>query len=322
MKKFGWALLCVVIVACKQQPKPAAASKIRVGHYVSGHWKYFRLYFKDSLVSGYRFDTYFKQIDSVSGTVTDSIRWENIDFSNGASYWPQSGAIRKNGDVFFKDSILLEKIAKKEFDNTVNEAFHPKLIDRDTTLLLGKYILHVQILNWNKEDFSGISTIRIKDKQTGGLLQTIDSNDFVFGPTIDIGYRDCNFDNRKDLVVPLGNVGSYMTRIYDYYLFDPVKNTFAYSEELSMIASTLGVEWDYKNRRVIANNRGSCCSHYVDAYKIIGGQFVKIKKMSAIMDNQENTVVVTETLKKGKWHKTTRTYTHEQFKRGHVYEKF
>lgn len=276
------------------------------------------------MVSCYRFDTSTRmQIDSVFGTVTDSIRWENFDFSNGTLYWPQSGVVRKNGNIFFeKDSMLLEKIPKKIFDSVVNNTFHPKLIDRDTTLIRGHFKLHVKILNCNQKDHSGISIVNITDRKSGRLVQTIESNQFVFWGNIDVSYADYNFDHHKDLAFCIGNRGSYGTIINDYFLYDAVQKQFVYSDDLNSIAGHLGVEWDHKNQRIIADSRGSCCSHYKDAYKVINGKFVKVKKMSVIMDNQENDVVEIQTLKNGKWHKTTRTYSEEQFKKARMYESF
>lgn len=266
---------------------------------------YYEFTIKDTMVLIKIFDTYHRDIDSSKGyTNKDTIAWDiNTDRDDGSYY--RNGLIDKKGNIQLGDSLALRLIPKKEFDSIIKEAFHPKLVDKQKVFVMDDYIFHIKVKGWDYHDSKGTTYVFVKDRKTKKLLQTIKSKDFVFDNELFLGFSDVNFDGKKDLGFYIGNLGNYGAPASNYYLFNAENQQFEYNYEFSMIL-VYGSESNEKDKTITRFSKGSCCTHYADKYKIEGTKFNIIRKM--FIEDDGNTTVTIEELKKGKWTKEIKHY--------------
>lgn len=267
--------------------------------------EYYQFTIKDTSVHLKIFDVYNKDIDSTTGCVSkNSIAWDlNTDRKDGSYYY--NGVIDKKGDILLDDSLALKSISKKVFDSVIEEAFHPKLVDKQKSFVIDDYIFDIKVKGWDYHNSKGETYVYIKDKKTKKLLQTIKSKNFVFNNELFLGYSDVNFDGKKDLAFYIGNLGNYGAPASDYYLFNSKNQHFEYNDEFSMIMS-YGCKSNNIDKTITRYSSGSLATHYAHKYKIDGNTFTLIKKM--FIESNADTTVIIEELKDGKWIKQVKQY--------------
>lgn len=333
MNKYFFPLFFTCLLffgSCKN--KSSVSKPIR--HFYHSGWKYYDITINDTLITGYEYNLYFRSKDSISGTLIDNkITWTQIDLSNNVSSNSNLGRFfsDKLEILLFsmyssKDTVVLTPITMKEFKHKIDSTFYPKLTERQKSITLDEYILDIKIKDWNYQDGTGKTEVHIKDRKTNVLIQIIKSDKFIFNSDIaGVDYSDMNFDNKKDLMFYIGNLGNKQSPMSYYYLYNDNTKQFEYNEYLSEnIMSGVGSSVNAKEKTITRYSTGSCCTHYADKYKVQGNKFTHIKKMlvehTGLSDRE--VVVTTENLVNGKWIKKEKIYTEKQADKIDFYKNF
>lgn len=275
-----------------------------------------QLDFNDTLMSGYMIWVYTKDSMRLKGTRNaESMAWNAIDAGDSVQFKyaiPKMGTDTLNGTRFSEmldesDKVTFIPLSKKSFDEKIAALYAPvKLITRNKTLSYGDYVFEVTINDYNDETFEGNTTVVVKDKATGREIQSIDSSNFLFNAHIDFTFADYNFDGYDDISFYNGRNGSYMTDTYDYYLFDPKAGKFIFNEELTDIATQVGIEFDEKKKLVYVFGKSGCCWHITQMYKPEGNKFSEIRRLTIAEDTKVEVKI--EHKKNGRWIKSEKTF--------------
>ena len=205
--------------------------------------------------------------------------------------------------VFGQKSFLL-KDASKNFDLKITVAgCEDDICEGKATVYLLK-----------KNQTAVVQTIQMPNiylelssdqKPTANLIELYGENNSG------IVFDDYNFDGAEDLALRNGNDGSYGGPSYDILLFSKATKKFVRNPRLTKLASeSLGLfTVDKKAKTLETFNKSGCCWHQTIRYQVTNNRPVKIYVFTedAAGANTDKVILTTETLKNGKWRKTTKT---------------
>ncbi|WP_233194623.1 hypothetical protein, partial [Aquimarina sp. I32.4] len=251
----------------------------------------YKINFNKDTLSGHviYLDQYLDEIDylPLQGLVTkDSVKWITERFNQ--DYFSNTGILSTTGEIKIQrnlvrtnekiDSVFLTKITLQDYKQKIQEALAPpELINIKKDTIIDNYLFELTVNNWNPETFYGNTTFIIKNKTTKKVLQTILSDNFWFNENLFFGFNtDYNFDGIKDLTFYNGNNGGYGTMTYDYYIYDINKDQFILNNDLSKIASGMGIEIVPDKKQIISYQKSGCCWHEKTTYAIINNKFCPI----------------------------------------------
>lgn len=276
---------------------------------------------------------YLDKIDSmpITGSIDESqIEWHS--YQKGYKRFYNSGIIDLNGEIKIArflpnelnqiDSVFLTRINVETYQNKITESLAPPaLITMARDTVIGNYIFELVVNNWNPKTFMGKTVLTIKDKTSKGIIQILKSDNFWFDRHLNFGYgSDYNFDKIPDLSFYTGNNGSYGSPSSDYYIFDPDKNEFIYSQQLAYIADGLSIEFDTEKRRIKTFNKSGCCYHIQEVYIVQQDSIVLMKQL--IEDEGINKLII-KSKSNQKWNtveKTLSDLTSEELSK--IYDNF
>lgn len=269
-----------------------------------------------------------KYLDSITplplkGTIKNTeVIWTSYQY--GDKRFLSSGQINSNNELSISrslirdsleiDSVFLKQINIETYNQKIKEAlFPPKLITLKKDTTINNFLFELKVENWNPKTFYGNTTLKIKDKTSKKLIQTLSSDNFWFNENLYFGYEtDYNFDTITDLSFYNGDNGGYSTMTFDYYLFDKEKELFIRNKQLEEIARGMGIEVDASNKRIISYFKSGCCTHLTEAYSVNKNKYTLIK--SLLVDELNNNIVIKDKVRE-KWKtikKPFSTFTNEQ----------
>ncbi|WP_300672620.1 hypothetical protein [Soonwooa sp.] len=185
----------------------------------------------------------------------------------------------------------------------------------------------ISVQNCEGDTCSGEGTIKLIDKKTKKIFQTLTSEDLYFylnknqkpsvnviemyGEQSPLIFGDFNFDGSEDVAVRNGNQGSYGGPSYDVYVYNSTKKQYVLSEELTDLTyENLGMfETDSSKKRITTYAKSGCCWHIKTEYEVVPKKgLVKVSEFEEDATGGENVKVITRNLVKGKWQTKTKTY--------------
>ena len=146
---------------------------------------------------------------------------------------------------------------------------------------------HITVQSCDGDDCSGKGIVKLIDKKTNKLFQTLESDDLMLyldkdqKPTVNVIqlyneqspliFDDFNFDGSEDLAIRNGNNSGYGGPSYDVYVFNSTKQQFVPSGELTALAyENLGMfQTDHERKRLITFAKSGCCWHITTEYAVI-----------------------------------------------------
>ena len=244
-------------------------------------------YLKDSVLT---FRTYRNNVD------------ENFEYIGIIKNDNQIFLNRREVDSIFKpDNFILNKISFEKYSSIQQKVLAPpKLLELRKDTIIGDYLFELKVKNWNPETMLGNTTFVIKNKISKETLQTINSNEFNFNKYLSYIFNDINFDGVNDLTFFTGFNGSYGSQTYAFYIYNIKKKRFIFNEQLTSIASGMGIEFDTIKKRILSFEKSGCCWHQQEGFVFNGDSLILIKRMT-IDEKDEITI---ENKVKGKWYKT------------------
>lgn len=260
MKKIIYILTILFIISCKQKTEKLLylAESKRDSEFL------FRLNREKDSIKGIMIDLNHKDSLPIKGIVKNNIfkfigrsnRKEELHFDK--KIW---ACIKSDNET-----LKLRPIIKKEYDSIFEQYLFPetayKYLKKDT--IIGDYLFEIRMKNWLQSTKKADTEIRIKDKNTNKLIQTMFSKDWIIyiQKNMFIFYynEDYNFDGYNDLIFFKGfidvpdseNVKAYPRPTHEYYLFDKESNSFVLNKQLSDLEKDeYYISFDPKNKRII-----------------------------------------------------------------------
>lgn len=150
-----------------------------------------------------------------------------------------------------------------------------------------RFDAHITVQSCDGDDCSGKGIVKLIDKKTNKLFQTLESDDLTLyldkdqKPTVNVIqlyneqspliFDDFNFDGSEDIAVRNGNQSGYGGPSYDVYVFNSTKKQFVPSSELTSLAyENLGMfQTDHERKRLITFAKSGCCWHITTEYAVI-----------------------------------------------------
>ncbi|RAS05023.1 XAC2610-related protein [Cupriavidus alkaliphilus] len=141
--------------------------------------------------------------------------------------------------------------------------------------------------------------IEVLSRHSGQRLQVLrdfeSDGRYVLGDEA-INVVDANFDGHPDIAIHGMSGGAGPNSMTNVFLYDPVRRRFSFSQELSELPQL----WiDPKTQTVHSAQRGSCCSHYSEAYRYVRGKLTLVFSKNEY-DNGEWVSTSTGRLRNGK----------------------
>jgi len=127
-----------------------------------------------------------------------------------------------------------------------------------------------------------------------------------------INVGDFNFDGMDDVALCNGNYGSYGGPSYNIYLSSKAAGKFVYNPALTELASSnLGMFEVKKDKKLLeTSNKGGCCLHTTERYKVVGNRPVKVWEEIEDATNYDGTnkpvKVTTRSLVNGRWKRSVK----------------
>ena len=191
-----------------------------------------------------------------------------------------------------------------------------------------RFDAQITVQSCEGDDCSGKGIVKLIDKKTKKLFQTLESDDLTLyldkdqKPTVNVIqlyneqspliFDDFNFDGSEDIAIRNGNQSGYGGPSYDVYVYNSTKKQFVPSEELTALAyENLGMfQTDSERKRIITFAKSGCCWHITTEYAVVpkkGLQKVYEMEEDATGDG-ENMKVITRKLINNKWVVKTKKY--------------
>ncbi len=188
-----------------------------------------------------------------------------------------------------------------------------------------RFDAHITVQSCDGDDCFGKGIVKLIDKKTKKLFQTLESDDLTLyldkdqKPTVNVIqlyneqspliFDDFNFDGSEDIAIRNGNQSGYGGPSYDVYVFNSTKKQFVPSSELTSLAyENLGMfQTDHERKRLITFAKSGCCWHITTEYAVIpkkglqkvyemeedatgAGEFVKVTTRNLINNKWVNKV--------------------------------
>ncbi len=182
------------------------------------------------------------------------------------------------------------------------------------------YTATLSVEKCDETNCEGKGTIRLEDRKTKRLFQTLTSDDLYFfldaksKPTVNIVelyneqspliFDDFNFDGTEDIAVRNGNNSQYSGPSYDVYVYHATKKKFVKSDELTALASeNLGMfQVDRGRKRLVTYAKSGCCWHLSVEYSVVPGRgLVKVHELEEDAQDGQFVTVTTRDLVNGRW---------------------
>lgn len=195
-----------------------------------------------------------------------------------------------------------------------------------------KYTAKITVDKCEDNQCGGKGNIRLMDKKTALLFQTLTSEDLYFfldssqkpsinavqlyGEQSPLLFDDFNFDGTEDLAVRNGNNSGYGGPSYDVYVYQSTKKQFVLSIELTnLVTENLGMfHTDKKRKRLITFAKSGCCWHITTEYDIVPNKGLrKVYEFEEDAQGGELVTVTTRKLINGKWISKSKSYTVSEY---------
>ena len=199
-----------------------------------------------------------------------------------------------------------------------------------------QYSATVSVDSCSNDNCEGKGTIKLFDKKTNQLFQTLSSEDLYFfldsnqHPTVNIIelydeqspliFDDFNFDGTEDLAIRNGNNSGYGGPSYDVYVFNKTKKQFVPSAALTSLANeNLGMfQTDHKRQRLITFSKSGCCWHMTTEYAVVPQKGLqKVYELEEDAHNGETVLVTERNLVNARWTKKVKKYTTSEYYKNH-----
>jgi len=190
-----------------------------------------------------------------------------------------------------------------------------------------RFDAQISVLQCEGDTCSGEGVIKLIDKKSKQVFQTLKSEDLYFylnkdqKPSVNVIqlyneqspliFDDFNFDGSEDLAIRNGNQSGYGGPSYDIYVFNSTKKQFVPSSELTALAyENLGMfQTDHKRKRIITFAKSGCCWHITTEYAVIPKKGLqKVYEMEEDAQGGEFVKVTTRNLINNKWVSTAKKY--------------
>lgn len=190
-----------------------------------------------------------------------------------------------------------------------------------------KYTAEISVDSCSAENCEGKATIKLIDKKTNQLFQTLTSDNLYFfldekqKPTVNVIqlydeqspliFDDFNFDGSEDLAIRNGNESAYGGPSYDVYVYNSTKKQFVLSDELTnLVSENLGMfDTDHKRKRLITYSKSGCCWHMKTEYEVVPNKGLrKVYEFEEAANIDEYVHVTTRNLINNKWQTKTKKY--------------
>ncbi|HGJ5884299.1 lysozyme inhibitor LprI family protein [Arsenophonus sp.] len=148
------------------------------------------------------------------------------------------------------------------------------------------------------------------EKVTIGFNQLyLDKKIFTTTPEdTEFSLKDINFDGREDVILHKDNEGGYMSPTYHVYLYNPSKDKFFNSRELTELLSDSYGDFDIdgKSKTITTNGKDGYAWRQKSTWKIEKNKPVLVKQITEEDEkNGENTIVTIKEMVNGKWKEST-----------------
>jgi hypothetical protein len=189
------------------------------------------------------------------------------------------------------------------------------------------YIASITVENCDETHCYGKGVIKLIDKKTNVIFQTLVSEDLYFfldstqkttvnviqlyneqSPLI---FNDFNFDGTEDIAIRNGNSSSYSGPSYDVYVYNSTRRKFVLSEELTnLVTDNLGMfETDSNKKRLTTYAKSGCCWHITTEYQVIPNKGLrKVYEFEEDATGGEFVIVTTRKLTRNKWISKSKKY--------------
>lgn len=190
-----------------------------------------------------------------------------------------------------------------------------------------RFDARISVFQCEDDTCSGEGIVKLFDKKTKKLFQTLKSEDLYFQlnqdqkPSVNIIqlyseqspliFDDFNFDGSEDLAIRNGNQSGYGGPSYDIYVFNSTKKQFVASGELTNLAyENLGMfQTDHKRKRIITSAKSGCCWHITTEYAVIPKQGLqKVYELEEDAQGGEFVTVTTRNFINNKWISKSKKY--------------
>lgn len=137
---------------------------------------------------------------------------------------------------------------------------------------------------WDSNEFA----VLVLDKESGNVLQCIDSSSFQNSETISLyqlPYVDCNallstadwdFDGFPDICLYQGVYGTGASSFYAIFLFDEDSGLYTHADNFPSLNINLRTD----KQCIESSSRGGPAEHYVYRYQYIGGELTHVATLS------------------------------------------
>ena len=202
------------------------------------------------------------------------------------------------------------------------------------------YAAEISIENCDNDNCEGKGVIKLFDKKTARLFQTLTSDDLYFfldsaqksttnivqlyGEQSPLQFDDFNFDGTEDLAVRNGNNSGYGGPSYDVYVYNATKNQFVLSRELTTLTiENLGMfRTDKRRKRLITYAKAGCCWHITTEYDVVPNKGLqKVYEFEEKALDGEFVTVTTRNLRNGKWVSRSKKYKVSDYYKEQKYDR-
>jgi hypothetical protein len=149
-----------------------------------------------------------------------------------------------------------------------------------------------------------LGNIEITEGPSTTIVQTIEGSDWGMVSSVSelekslLTSVDANFDGYQDLQI-LSNCGGTGNCSYDFFLYDPVTNTFVHNEFLSN--NLCSPQFDAKKKQITSHSNGGAANWNTDTYQYEDGRYTLVRQEISSRDYKtEKTTVSTYELRDGK----------------------
>jgi hypothetical protein len=140
-----------------------------------------------------------------------------------------------------------------------------------------------------------LGDIEITEEPSTTILQTIEGSDWgMVSSESELEKNlltpvDANFDGYNDLQI-LSNCGATGNCAYDFFLYDPVTNTFVHNEFLSN--NLCSPEIDATKKQITTHSNGSASDWQNDTYQYEDGHYTLVRQEISSRDDKTEKVTV------------------------------
>ena len=190
-----------------------------------------------------------------------------------------------------------------------------------------KFDAQISVFQCQDHTCTGEGIVKLIDKKTKKLFQTLKSDDLYFHlnkdqkPSVNVIqlydeqspliFDDFNFDGSEDLAIRNGNQSGYGGPSYDVYVFNSTKKLFVPSGELKNLAyENLGMfQTDHKRKRIITSAKSGCCWHITTEYAVVPKQGLqKVYELEEDAQGGKFVTVTTRNFINNRWTSKTKKY--------------